>query len=84
MASERNDDDIDFDYWDNLIKETEDIDELKSFKGQNSIIDGLIDEELVSRGELALDADSEDPFAPLFQGIQMNHYVLIWVIVFRY
>ena len=72
MASERNDDDIDFDYWDNLIKETEDIDELKSFKGQNSIIDGLIDEELVNRGELVLDTGSEDnseelnvdPFAP--------------------
>ena len=57
MASERNDDDIDFDYWDNLIKETEDIDELKSFKGQNSIIDGLIDEELVNRGELEPDED---------------------------
>lgn len=70
MASERNDDEIDFDYWNNLIKETEDINELKSFKGKNSIIDGLIDEELQNRGELELDEGSEDldtnpdPFAP--------------------
>ena len=63
MASDESED-IDFDYWDKLIKETEDITELKSFKGKNSIVDGLIDEELVKRGDLDLkeEDEEEDPF----------------------
>ena len=51
MASEESEE-IDFDYWDKLIKETEDINELKSFKGKNSVIDGLIDEELEKREDI--------------------------------
>jgi hypothetical protein len=51
MASEESEE-IDFDYWDKLIKETEDINELKSFKGKNSVVDGLIDEELEKREDI--------------------------------
>ena len=70
MASEESDE-IDFDYWDKLIKETEDINELKSFKGKNSIVDGLIDEELEKRGDvkkLTIKEDYTPPPEPFKEG----------------
>ena len=48
MGSEDSEE-IDLDYWNTIIKETQNIQDLKDLKGKNSIVDGLIDEELIKR-----------------------------------
>lgn len=55
---------INFDYWDKLIKETQNIDDLINYKGENLIIDGLIEEELQKRKNSQGEIIIKDDFIP--------------------